>query len=107
MKRLLVLAALLAAFSTYMPSDLVAQTASGGHNYEFANGNWFDGQKFVRRTFYSVAGVLSSKRPLRVDRVFDHTHLSGHFVSGIFDHLFAHNCSFSDAPCAGVVIRTE
>jgi len=92
MKRLLVLAALLAAFSTYMPSDLVAQTASGGHNYEFANGNWFDGQKFVRRTFYSVAGVLSSKRPLRVDRVFD---LSGKYVVPPFGEAHNHNLDWS------------
>src|SRR6476659_11417216 len=92
MKRLLVLAALLAAFSTYMPSDLVAQTASGGHNYEFANGNWFDGQKFVRRTFYSVAGVLSSKRPLRVDRVFD---LSGKYIVPPFGEAHNHNLDWS------------
>ena len=92
MKRLLVLVALLAAFSTNVPSDLVAQTASGGHNYEFANGNWFDGLKFVRRTFYSVAGVLSSKRPARVDRVFD---LSGKYIVPPFGEAHNHNLDWS------------
>jgi hypothetical protein len=41
------------------------------HNYEFMNGRWFDGKGFVSRTFYSVGGSLSSRRPARVDSVFD------------------------------------
>jgi len=56
MKKLLVLVILLGIF----PAQLPAQTPANAHNYEFANGNWFDGQKFVRTTFYSVAGRLSS-----------------------------------------------
>jgi hypothetical protein len=39
--------------------------------YEFTNGQWFDGQKFDRRTMYSVEGIFSSKRPARVDEVVD------------------------------------
>ena len=31
-----------------------AQVTPTSHNYEFANGNWFDGQKFVARTVYSA-----------------------------------------------------
>ena len=30
----------------------------------------------------------------RFDAVFDRADLRGDFMSGIFDHLFAHNCSF-------------
>jgi hypothetical protein len=38
-----------------------------------------------------------------VDRIFDRANLRGDFKGSIFDHLFAHDCSFSDAPRAGVV----
>jgi imidazolonepropionase-like amidohydrolase len=38
---------------------------------KFINGQWFDGQKFQSRTFYSVDGALTSKKPLRVDEVID------------------------------------
>ena len=69
-----------------------AQTQPTTHNYEFANGNWFDGQRFVRRTFYSVAGVLSSKRPARVDRVFD---FSGKYIVPPFGEAHNHNLDWS------------
>jgi imidazolonepropionase-like amidohydrolase len=84
MRKALVLAVLLATFTAH------AQVST--HNYEFANGNWFDGQKFVHRTFYSVAGRLSSKRPSRVDRVFD---LSGKFVVPPFGEAHNHNLDWS------------
>lgn len=83
MRKALVLALLLATFSAH------AQTT---HNYEFANGNWFDGQKFVRRTFYSVAGKLTSKRPARVDRVFD---LKNKYVVPPFGEAHNHNLDWS------------
>ena len=67
MKTVLALAVLLFTVSSQ------AQPPATTHNYEFANGNWFDGKTFVRRTFYSVGGKLTSKRPARVDRVFDLT----------------------------------
>ena len=86
MKKLLVLAVLVATFS----AQLLAQAA--GHNYEFANGNWFDGQKFVSRTFYSVAGVLTSKRPVRIDRVFD---FSGKYIVPPFGEAHNHNLDWS------------
>ena len=38
---------------------------------KFTNGQWFDGQNFQSRTFYSVDGALTSKKPLRVDEVID------------------------------------
>lgn len=86
MRKAIVLVVLLAAFSAQ------AQVSTTKHNYEFANGDWFDGQKFVRRTFYSVAGVLSSKRPARVDRVFD---LSGKYVVPPFGEAHNHNLDWS------------
>ena len=86
MRKVLVLVVLLAAFTTY------AQVSTATHNYEFANGNWFDGQKFVQRTFYSVGNKLTSKRPSRVDRVFD---LSGKFVVPPFGEAHNHNLDWS------------
>lgn len=88
MRKALVLVTLLIAFSGHAH----AQAANTSHNYEFANGNWFDGQQFVRRTFYSVAGRLTSKRPARVDRVFD---LSGKYVVPPFGEAHNHNLDWS------------
>jgi amidohydrolase family protein len=39
--------------------------------FEFTNGQWFDGQKFQRRIFYSVDGIFTSKKPVAVDEVVD------------------------------------
>jgi len=86
MKKALVLVTLLAIVSAH------AQVPVAKHNYEFANGSWFDGQKFVQKTFYSVAGVLSSKRPARIDRVFD---LSGKYVVPPFGEAHNHNLDWS------------
>lgn len=40
-------------------------------NYEFVNGNWFDGNAFKKRIFYSVDGTLTSKKPKRIDSTID------------------------------------
>ena len=86
MKKALVLIALLVVFSAR------AQVPVASHNNEFANGSWFDGQKFVQKSFYSVGGMLSSKRPARVDRVFD---LSGKYVVPPFGEAHNHNLVWS------------
>jgi hypothetical protein len=39
-----------------------------------------------------------------VDAVFDRANLSCDFIGGIFDHLFAHDCSFPGRCRAGVVV---
>ena len=39
-----------------------------------------------------------------VDAVFDRADLGGDFISGIFDHLFAHDCSFPGVEHAGVAV---
>lgn len=87
MRKALALAVLLVTCSAHAQ---VQPTVS--HNYEFSNGNWFDGQKFVRRTFYSVAGKLTNKRPPRVDRVFD---LTGKYVVPPFGEAHNHNLDWS------------
>jgi hypothetical protein len=86
MRKTFLLAVMLATFSAQ------AQVPAPTHNYEFANGNWFDGQKFVRTTFYSVGGLLTSKRPPLVDRVFD---LSNKYVVPAFGEAHNHNLDWS------------
>jgi len=86
MKKAVVLAILLATLCAYAQGPVIS------HNYEFANGKWFDGQKFVNRTFYSVGGVLRSKRPAHVDRVFD---LSGKYIVPPFGEAHNHNLDWS------------
>ena len=90
MRKTVALAMLLAVFSASAPLPARAQPST--HNYEFANGNWFDGQKFIRKTLYSVAGILSTKRPRQIDRVFD---LSGTYVVPPFGEAHNHNLDWS------------
>jgi len=61
--------------------------------YEFINGQWFDGQNFSNKRFYSVNGVLISKKPLRVDSVID---LSGKYVIPPFGEAHNHNIEYSE-----------
>ena len=74
-----------------MQAQVATETAEG-RNYEFANGRWFDGQKFVARRFYSASGVLTAKRPARVERVFD---LAGKYVIPPFGEAHNHNLDWS------------
>jgi len=57
-------------------------------NYGFINGNWFDGQNFENKRFYSVKGVLTVKKPVRVDSVVD---LAGKYVIPPFGEAHNHN----------------
>ena len=42
-------------------------------NYEFKNGNWFNGTDFTPATWYSTNGKLSKKAPSQIDSVIDLT----------------------------------
>ncbi len=57
-------------------------------NYEFINGNWFDGKTFRRKTFYAVNGVFSGKRPAKTDETVD---LKNGFVIPPFADAHTHN----------------
>jgi hypothetical protein len=39
--------------------------------YEFKNGQWFDGQSFTKKVFYSTDGRLTLKRPRLIDETID------------------------------------
>lgn len=60
--------------------------------YEFINGRWFDGQKFRNLTFYSANGVLTSRKPVKVDAVID---LTGKYVVPPFGEAHNHNLDWS------------
>ena len=55
-------------FNCFGQSD---QTKPSAKNYQFTNGNWFDGKKFKRKTFYSIGGVFADKKPKRIDETID------------------------------------
>jgi imidazolonepropionase-like amidohydrolase len=57
-------------------------------NYEFINGNWFDGKTFKRRAFYSVNGFLTNKKPPKIDETID---LKNGFVIPPFADAHTHN----------------
>ena len=56
--------------------------------YEFKNGKWFDGRGFKEKTFYSIAGRLTAKRPTGIDETID---LSGGFVVPPFSDAHCHH----------------
>jgi hypothetical protein len=58
------------------------------HNYEFINGQWFDGGKFTSKIFYSIEELLSSHKPRTVDSVID---LKGKYVVPPFGEAHNHN----------------
>ncbi len=88
MKRTIaILIALFASLST------LGQAPNTQSNYEFKNGNWFDGRTFVARKFYSVIGVLTNRKPARIDRVID---LGEKFVIPPFGEAHNHNLDWSD-----------
>lgn len=86
MYKVIVIAALLAPFC--LAHAQVASVPAERKNYEFAHGQWFDGQKFVAKKFYTVGGKLTSRKPARVDSVID---LSGKYVVPPFGEAHNHN----------------
>jgi hypothetical protein len=55
----------------------VASSANAHGNLAFTGGNWFDGEKFVAKTMYSVDNVFRERFDAAVDRTID---LGGSFV---------------------------
>jgi imidazolonepropionase-like amidohydrolase len=74
-RRLMVLLIILAfQFLPLRPiisSPISQVTAQERRTDKFINGQWFDGKGFRRRTYYSVNGILTQRRPKSVDEVID------------------------------------
>jgi len=68
--------------------------------YEFINGQWFDGQNFKNKRFYSANRVLTAKKPVRVDSVID---LTDKYVIPPFGE--AHNHNVEDAERINELVR--
>lgn len=62
-------------FILFAAGICTAQTA--GNNYEFSNGNWYNGDNFEPATWYSVNGKLTKKAPEKIDSTID---LTGRWV---------------------------
>lgn len=80
---------LVVALNTIGLQPLNAQTTQLNQKiYKFSNGNWFDGKNFKRQTFYSVNGILTLRKPKRVDETID---LKNGFVIPPFGDAHTHN----------------
>lgn len=82
----LVFAVLLQAAAVAAQTD--SRRPTSAKNYEFTNGNWFDGKQFRRRTFYAVNGLLSDKKPQKIDETVD---LKNGFVIPPFADAHCHH----------------
>jgi hypothetical protein len=60
---------------------------------ELKNGQWFDGKQFQKATWYSINGILSNIRPLRIDSTIN---LNNGFVIPPFGEAHNHNVNYSD-----------
>lgn len=67
---------------------LTAASAAEAKIYEFTDGNWFDGERFVARTVYSVDGVLRFTKPAKIDQSID---LAGGYVIPPFGEAHNHD----------------
>ncbi|MFM7155275.1 MAG: hypothetical protein ACKOZV_14240, partial [Bacteroidota bacterium] len=80
---------------------LVSFTLYGqGKNYEFRNGQWFNGQSFTTGTWFSVNGVLTQKAPSKIDSVIN---LSDKWVIPPFADAFS--SSIADNSNAANVLK--
>jgi len=77
---------------TFAPNASAQTNPVRARAYEFTNGNWFNGQRFVGKTFYSVNGILTKKKPAKIDETID---LKGGFVVPPFADA---HCHHFDAP---------
>lgn len=78
--------AIVLTLTALLPVIAFAQTPP--KTYRFINGNWFDGKSFRKRDFYSVNGILTSKKSAKVDEIVD---LKNQFVIPPFADAHTHN----------------
>ncbi len=66
-----------------------------GKIYEFTNGQWFDGMKFILQPMYVADGNFVKAKPIRIDSVID---LLGKFVIPPFSEAHTHHLEGVGAP---------
>lgn len=78
--------------TSYLTTPPKAQSDDNGQHgnkaYAFVNGNWFDGKSFVKKTFFTQHGILTSIKPDHIDSTID---LSEKFVVPPFGEAHNHN----------------
>ncbi len=73
-------------------------------SYQFTNGQWFDGKSFRRQIFFSAGGVLSRKKPAKVDEVIDLQ--NGYVVPPFADaHCHHFDSSYNIAQQLGMYLK--
>ncbi|HSE37010.1 MAG TPA: hypothetical protein VLG74_06890, partial [Blastocatellia bacterium] len=85
---------LLLASLTVTPSMSIAAQ----QNYALVNGRWFDGHTFRKRTYYSVNGILDSKKPKRIDSIID---LKNRHIVPPFGEAHNHNVDGANVEIIG------
>ena len=75
------------ARSTAVPRR-ITDRAPGGPTYAYVGGSWFDGNRFVAKPMYSVAGVFTDRAPAVIDSSLN---LAGGFVVPAFGDAHTHN----------------
>lgn len=89
MKATLIRVALLALVSI-VSLTVYSQSPGRPNGLEFSNGRWFNGAAFETATFYGVDGLLTKKRPGKVDSIVD---LTGKYIVPPFGEAHNHNIS--------------
>ena len=78
--------------TNYLTLHTIAQSNDidrhGSKVYAFVNGNWFDGKSFIKKTFFTQNGILTSTKPHDVDSVID---LTGKYIIPPFGEAHNHN----------------
>jgi hypothetical protein len=57
-------------------------------NFSLVNGKWFDGEKFIKKTLYTVDGRFTAERPDRISREIN---LKGKYIVPPFGEAHNHN----------------
>ncbi|MEP1096507.1 MAG: hypothetical protein ABJG78_15435 [Cyclobacteriaceae bacterium] len=79
--------ALLAILLTVATVQKTPELEEHSVNYQYSNGQWFDGKKFVKKTMYSVSGVWVAEKPANIDSIFD---LENNFILPPFSEVHTH-----------------
>ncbi len=82
------LTALIFCFQNFPSGVMGQQPVLQPETFQFNNGQWFNGKTFKRQIFYSVNGLLTKKRPAKIDRVID---LKNGYVISPFADAHCHN----------------
>ena len=86
------LTALIFCFQNFPSGVMAQQPVLQPETFQFNNGQWFNGKTFKRRILYSVNGLLTKKRPAKIDRIVDLK--NGYVIPPVAD---AHNHHFDAA----------